>query len=101
MSEYAIQSIDLSEFPSKRGFEFLEAQWWDERSPLTVICFSYHGRLTKLRMDLDKMTFIDHLSDTGADEAIQRLAGSIWKVVARKRFGAPAAEEERAHEFHD
>ena len=35
MSEYAIQSIDLSEFPSKHGFEFLERSGGtnDLRSP--------------------------------------------------------------------
>ena len=80
-----IRSINLAEIPSKNGIDFIEAQWWDDSSPLVVVLYSYHGDVMRLRMDIDKRAFIDHLSDPSRDKTVQNLALPIWEIVARER----------------
>jgi hypothetical protein len=99
MAEYAIHSIGLAELPSKRDFVFLEAQWWDEQSPLVTIVCSHHGDATKLRMDLDKKTFLDHLDDPLEDRAIQLLAMRVWEIVAKERFQIESTAKDRTYEY--
>lgn len=94
MTEYTIHSIDLSDVPSNRRFKFIEAQWWDDQSPLVVVICRYHGDLTKLRMDLDKKSFLDHLTDPREDSEIQNFAMPVWEVVAKGRF-----QKEWSHEY--
>jgi hypothetical protein len=86
MTEYAIRSIDLAEIPSTPGVKFIEAQWWDDQSPLVVVSFSHHGDLTKLRRDLDKRSFLGHLKDPRDDSDVQGFAEQIWYIVAKNRF---------------
>ena len=86
MTEYSIHTINLAGLPLTQGIRFTVAQWWDPTSPLAVVTCLHYSRLTKLRMDLDKMTFIDHLDDPEADEAVQSLANSIWQIIVEERF---------------
>jgi hypothetical protein len=91
MSKYVIRSIPLAGFHAsgdalEQEIEFVEAQWWDDLSPLIVICIRYHGHLTKLRMDLDKKAFLDHLTNPRADMVIRGLATAVWEIVSKQRF---------------
>jgi hypothetical protein len=99
MTEYAIHSIDLAELPSKPHFVFIEAQWWDDQSPLVTIVCRHHGDVTKLRMDLDKKTFLDHLADPREDRAIQRLAIPVWEIIAKERFQLESTAKDRTFEY--
>jgi hypothetical protein len=97
MSDFVVHSIGLEELPSKHDVKFIEAQWWDDESPLVVVVCLHRGDLTKLRMDLDKKSFIDHLTDSGGDKTVQSLAIPVWEIVARERFQGGAVAQARAY----
>jgi hypothetical protein len=81
-----IRSIQLDEIPTKDGIKFIKAQWWDDNSPLVVIHLSYRGDVERLRMDIDKRTFLDHLTDPQKDKTVQKLTMPIWEIVAKERL---------------
>lgn len=65
----------------------LKARWWSENPKLVVVDFE--ERPTRhpfsLRLDLDKITFIDHARSETIDKAVRSNAKSIWKtIIARK-----------------
>lgn len=99
MSEYVIHSIDLAELPSKDDIKFIKAEWWDDQSPLVVVVCRHRGELAKLRMDLDKRTFLDHLTDARGDKAVQSLSLPVWEIVAKQRFQAESAATERPYGY--
>lgn len=86
MPQYEIRSVDLAEAPSTRDIRFVEAQWWDDKSPLVVVVCRYHDDVTRLRMDLDKKSFLDHLEDPGDDNYVQRSSKRVWEIVAAVRY---------------
>jgi hypothetical protein len=49
----------------------------DEKSTLVVVLCRHHGDLTRLRMDLDERSFLDHLKDPRDDSDLQRFAAQI------------------------
>ena len=93
MTKYEICSINLAEAPSNQNIGFIQAQWWDEKSTLVVVLCHHHGDLTRLRMDLDKRSFLDHLKDPRDDSDLQSFAAQIWEIIAKKRFA-----RERSHQ---
>jgi hypothetical protein len=81
-----IHSIRLTEIPTKDGIKFIEAQWWDDSSPLVVIHVSHRGDIERLRMDIDKRAFLDHLADPEMDKTVQKQTMPIWEIVAKERL---------------
>jgi hypothetical protein len=71
--------------PPMDNIQFRQAQWWDDDSPLVVVLCSYHGDEVRLRMDIDKRRFIDHLDDPRADNAVQERVLPIWEIIAKER----------------
>ncbi len=88
MEDYHIRHINLDELPARDGVRFVEAQWWDARAPFAVIVCLYRGELMKLRMDLDKRVFIDHVEDERLDGVIAAAAMEVWEVVVKYRYPA-------------
>jgi hypothetical protein len=83
---YEIHKIKLAHIEvNYEGIKFVEAQWWDQESPLVVVLCSHRGDMTKLRMDIDKIAFLDHLADPREDKAIRELTVPVWETVARER----------------
>jgi hypothetical protein len=93
MSDIEVRSLDLRSAPAADPIMFKEAQWWDETSSLVVVSFYHSGELTKLRMDLDKRVFIDHLEDQKADSILRDFAPEISDIIGAWRYGSEISRE--------
>jgi hypothetical protein len=80
--------MDLRSAPSSDPIVFKDAQWWDETSSLVVVIFYYVDELTKLRMDLDKRVFIDHLKDQKAELILREFAPRISDMIGSRRYNS-------------
>jgi hypothetical protein len=76
--------------PDADGVAFLRAEWWDPSSRFVLVRYSYkdHEEELGLRLDLDKVVFLDHMPDPKLDAEVQKRVHSIWKIVAHERFAA-------------
>ena len=79
-------TIDLSS--RIEPFGLLTAEWWEEDSKFVVVRGSTKKghEIFALRLDLDKRTFLDHLSNEKTDELVQSQASLISQLVWSERL---------------
>jgi len=67
------------------------ARWWSPRSACAVVVFDELGNSSNvvasfaLRLDLDKIAFLDHAKDRMIDNIVQGKVKDIWEVIVKKR----------------
>lgn len=67
------------------------ARWWSARSACAVVVFDELGNSSNvvasfaLRLDLEKIAFLDHAKDRTIDNILQHKVKDIWEVIVKKR----------------
>jgi hypothetical protein len=77
-----VSSADLTGKVRDIGqLHFVRAEWWKEASRFVVISISIKGREHRLRLDLDKVVFLDRVGDPELDKELQALAPELPAVI--------------------
>jgi hypothetical protein len=93
-----MSEIDLSNENLNLGstVHCVAARWWRETSKCAVVEFeekknSYTlGDRFSLRLDLDKIAFLDHAKDATIDHIVQSKVRDIWERIMKKRVWSPS-----------
>ena len=77
-----VLSADLTGKISSIGqLHFITAEWWKEASRFVVFKVSVNGRDRRLRLDMDKLVFLDQVGDRELDKQLESLAPSLPPVI--------------------
>jgi hypothetical protein len=68
------------------------ARWWSGTSRCAIVEFDELGNSNNivatfsLRLDLDKIVFLDHAKDRMMDNIVQGKVREIWEVIVNRRL---------------
>ncbi len=83
-------SVSLDGVEPIDGVSFIKAEWWDDASRFAVILARGPGnREKRLRMDLNKQSFLDHFGDDRLDRSLAAGALAVWEAIVKARDHAP------------
>ena len=93
-------TVVLTDIEPSHGVQFLLAEIWDGQDRFAVVTAQGPDSFkTRLRMDVYKQIFLDHVNDEEIDSAIQNKAAEVWVIVAnalRAHNGWPLPSAETA-----
>lgn len=93
-----MSEIDLSNENVDLGSSVhcVAARWWRDTSKCVVVEFeetrnSYSvGDRFSLRLDVDKVAFLDHAEDKTIDSIVQSKVREIWERIMKRRVWSPS-----------